>query len=136
MGIAGLSNYSSTSFWYAKTKSSTSNDYENETAFGLPTSGNNNQNELASTTKKPTTSVAYSRCITANIKTEEMYGTKVADGEMVYSYKASEQMLGDFGNTDMYAGMQSVMEHANKLLQEMQWQNELHLRDVNKTGLK
>lgn len=201
MAIAGLGTYSSTSFYYASTGRSKSSKSADEAAFGLLANGNENKNSNDVAVTKPTQAVPYSRCITANIRTEEMFASQSADGEMIYSYKASEQsfkiwvnsdgenksysiegidkdgqaftkefdphnvdpeyadfpefsalcmylqnteetadllaneyfasddilekknymeMLGNFGNDDMFAGMQSMIDYANKMFNEMQ----------------
>lgn len=161
----------------------------------------NNESNTEEIYNKVNNSVAYTRCITASVKTQEMYASQSESGEMVFSYKESEQsfqiwinsdgnnktysiegtdkngelfskefnpfdvdpenadfpefsalcmyinntnetadllaneyfssddilekknyfdMLGNFGNDDAFAGVSSMLEHANKLFQEMQ----------------
>lgn len=71
--------------------------------LGLVPGQNNNQDETADTVGKParaSVTVPYTRCITTTIQTEEMYASQSENGEMVYSYKASEQSFNIYINSD------------------------------------
>lgn len=104
MGIVGLGTYSSTSFYYKMTNKRRSENAANDAAFGLLSDDKNNQNAVATTTntKSATSSVstAYSRCITANIRTEQLYASQNTVGEMIYSYQACEQSFKIWINSD------------------------------------
>ena len=103
MGIAGLSTYSSSSYYFAMSNKGKSEGTNTEAVFGL-LSGKNDNKDTAELTANSTDvampSVPYTRCIMANIKTEEVYGAKSEDGEMIYSYKASEQSFKIWINSD------------------------------------
>lgn len=103
MGIAGLSTYSSSSYYFAMSNKGKSEGTNTEAVFGL-LSGKNDNKDTAELTANSTDvampSVPYTRCIMANIKTEEVYVAKSEDGEMIYSYKASEQSFKIWINSD------------------------------------
>ena len=97
MGIAGLGTYNS-GFYYDRTwgySGANNKDFVNALA-----SENNNKNELVTTGKTSVTPTGYTRCITANIRTEEMIALQSAAGEMIYSYQASEQCFKIWINSD------------------------------------
>ena len=50
-----------------------------------------NNTKASSAANRGGGAVPYTRCITANIKTQEMLASQSEDGEMIYSYQASEQ---------------------------------------------
>lgn len=101
MGIAGVGTYNSTSFYYAM-RSRGKNSSSDENSFGLMNKEDSEQTGVSSATNNGIvgTKVAYSRCITANIRSEEVYASQSADGEMIYSYKASEQSFKIWINSD------------------------------------
>ena len=103
MGIAGLGTYSSTSFYYKMTSQGDNTNVNDKFDLGLVPGQNNNQDETADTVGKPartSVTVPYTRCITTTIQTEEMYASQSENGEMVYSYKASEQSFNIYINSD------------------------------------
>lgn len=103
MGIAGLGTYSSTSFYYAMTNRSKNSNVGNDSTFGFLPETEGEQTNVATTSNKTgvaTAGAAYSRCITASIRSEELLATQSADGEMIYSYKASEQSFKIWINSD------------------------------------
>ena len=103
MGIAGLGTYSSTSFYYAMSNRNKNSNVGNESAFGFLTETDGEQSNVATTpnnTSVATAGAAYSRCITASIRSEELFASQSADGEMIYSYKASEQSFKIWINSD------------------------------------
>ena len=103
MGIAGLGTYSSTSFYYKMTSKGNNTNVNDKFDLGLVPGQNNNQDETADTVDKPartSVTVPYTRCITTTIQTEEMYASQSENGEMVYSYKASEQSFNIYINSD------------------------------------
>lgn len=102
MGIAGLGTYS-TSFYYKMTSQGNNTNVNDKFDLGLVPGQNNNQDETADTVGKPartSVTVPYTRCITTTIQTEEMYASQSENGEMVYSYKASEQSFNIYINSD------------------------------------
>lgn len=102
MGIAGLGTYNSTSFYYATSYKSKNSNVEKEPSYDfLPEeTGSAQTDSLPSKTTDEAVQTAYSRCITANIRTEELYASKSSDGELIYSYKASEQSFKIWINSD------------------------------------
>lgn len=103
MGIVGLGAYSSTSFYYKMTKQSNNTNINDEFAFGMMSGKMDKQDETAETVDKPaktSVTIPYTRCITTTIQTEEMYASQSENGEMVYSYKASEQSFHIYINSD------------------------------------
>ena len=102
MGVAGLGTYSSTSFYYKMTNQSNTN-INDEFGFGLLSGKMDKQDESADAVDKPartSVTVPYTRCITTTSQTEEMYASQSENGEMVYSYKASEQSFNIYINSD------------------------------------
>lgn len=102
MGITGLGTYS-TSFYYKMTSQGNNTNVNDKFDLGLVPGQNNNQDETADTVGKPartSVTVPYTRCITTTIQTEEMYASQSGNGEMVYSYKASEQSFNIYINSD------------------------------------
>lgn len=102
MGITGLGTYS-TSFYYKMTSQGNNTNVNDKFDLGLVPGQNNNQDETADTVGKPartSVTVPYTRCITTTIQTEEMYASQSENGEMVYSYKASEQSFNIYINSD------------------------------------
>lgn len=103
MGIAGLGTYSSNSFYYAMTNRSKNSNVGNDSSFGFLPETEGEQTNVAITSNKTdvaTAGAAYSRCITASIRSEELLASQSADGEMIYSYKASEQSFKIWINSD------------------------------------
>lgn len=102
MGITGLGTYS-TSFYYKMTSQGNNTNVNDKFDLGLVPGQNNNQDETVDTVGKPartSVTVPYTRCITTTIQTEEMYASQSENGEMVYSYKASEQSFNIYINSD------------------------------------
>ncbi len=92
MSIPGLGTYNNSSYFFAAvSKSREAGNTGNDFSFsGLLSRDNSETTELAPReTALPST--PYKRIITANIKTEEMTATIASNGEMIYSYSASEQ---------------------------------------------
>ena len=103
MGITGLGTYSSTSYYLEMRSRGKNSNVGNESAFGLTPKTDGEQTDVAPTSNKTAVGAAqtaYSRCITANIKSEELVARKSADGEMIYSYQASEQSFKIWINSD------------------------------------
>ena len=100
MGIAGLGTYSNASFYYAGMYSSKTSGVETDKTFDATAKENDNSTAVQNVSNKTSAVVAYSRCITATIKTEEVVGSEAANGEMIYSYKASEQSFNIWINSD------------------------------------
>ena len=92
MSIPGLGTYNNSSYFFAAvSKGRGVGDLGNDFSFsGLLARDNSETTELAPR-EKTLPSTPYTRIITANIKTEEMTATIAANGEMIYSYSASEQ---------------------------------------------
>ena len=92
MSIPGLGTYNNSSYFFAAVgKSRGAGDMGNDFSFnGLLAQDNRDTMEL-SPREKALPSTPYTRIITANIKTEEMTATIASNGEMIYSYSASEQ---------------------------------------------
>ena len=110
MGITGLGTYS-TSFYYKMTSQGNNTNVNDKFDLGLVPGQNNNQDETADTVGKPartSVTVPYTRCITTTIQTEEMYASQSENGEMVYSYKASEQSFNIYINSDGQNKMYSI----------------------------
>lgn len=110
MGITGLGTYS-TSFYYKMTSQGNNTNVNDKFDLGLVPGQNNNQDETADTVGKPartSVTVPYTRCITTTIHTEEMYASQSENGEMVYSYKASEQSFNIYINSDGQNKMYSI----------------------------
>ena len=97
MGIAGLATYSSTRYFCAYMSNNKNNGIDTEGEF--PVLASENKAEKISPKENTSVSVPYTRCITASIKTEEVYGAE-SNGEMIYSYKASEQSFKIWINSD------------------------------------
>ena len=92
MAIPGLGTYNNSSYFFAAVSSGRgSQGTRNDFSFGgLLERGNNDTAELKAS-EKALPSTPYTRIITAKIKTEEMMATMASNGEMIYSYSASEQ---------------------------------------------
>lgn len=92
MSIPGLGTYSNSSYFFAAvSKSRGAGNTGNDFSFsGLLSRDNSETTELAAR-DKALPSTPYTRIITAKIKTEEMTATIASNGEMIYSYSASEQ---------------------------------------------
>lgn len=60
----------------------------------------NNETNIEEISNKVNNSVTYTRCITASIKTQEMYASQSENGEMVFSYRKSEQSFQIWINSD------------------------------------
>ncbi len=92
MSIPGLGTYNSSSYFFAAvSKSRGVGNTGNDFSFGGPLSRDNSETTELSSREKVLPSTPYTRIITANIKTEEMTATIASNGEMIYSYSASEQ---------------------------------------------
>ena len=92
MSIPGLGTYNNSSYFFAAvSKSRGAGDMGNDFSFG----GLLERDSYDTTELRPREnalpSTPYTRIITANIKTEEMTATIASNGEMIYSYSASEQ---------------------------------------------
>ena len=88
MGIAGLGTYSSSSYYYAsvsRNRNNLSSEMPNDFSGLITQNGGNNVATADSNTHVARPS--YTRCITANIMTEEMFAAKNDSGEMIYSYQ-------------------------------------------------
>ena len=92
MSIPGLGTYNNSSYFFAAvSKSRGAGDMGNDFSFnGLLARDNRDTMEL-SPREKALPSTPYTRIISANIKTEEMTATIASNGEMIYSFSASEQ---------------------------------------------
>ena len=92
MSIPGLGTYNNSSYFFAAiSKGRAVGDMGNDFSFsGLLARDNSETTELTPR-ENALPSTPYTRIITANIKTEEMTATIAANGEMIYSYSASEQ---------------------------------------------
>ena len=103
MGIAGLSTYSSNSFYYEMNSRSKNGNISDGSLFGFMPGADEAKTTATSKTNNTlevSAQMAYSRCITANIRSEELLASQSADGEMIYSYKASEQNFKIWINSD------------------------------------
>ena len=103
MGIAGLCTYSSTGFYYAMNNRSKTGTANKESDFGILQEKDNEKTQSSPTTNSSALEPVqgtYSRCISANIRTEELFASRSAEGELVYSYKASEQSFRIWINSD------------------------------------
>ena len=102
MSIAGLGTYSSKSFYYASLTKSRSKGLSNGAEFfeNQTTQNGEEQYGLREAAKQAVRTSPYTRCITANIKTEEMYASWADNGEMIYSYQATEQRFQIFIKSD------------------------------------
>ena len=92
MSIPGLGTYNNSSYFFAAVSSGRgSQGMRNDFSFGgLLDRGGHDTTELMPR-EKALPSAPYTRIITAKIKTEEMTATMTSNGEMIYSYSASEQ---------------------------------------------
>lgn len=102
MSIAGLGTYSSKSFYYTSLSKSRSKGLSNGAEFfeNQATQNGEEQYGLREAAKQAVRTSPYTRCITANIKTEEMYASWSDNGEMIYSYQATEQRFQIFIKSD------------------------------------
>ena len=102
MSIAGLGTYSSKSFYYASLTKSRSKGLSNGAEFFENQTNQNGEEQygLREAAKQAVRTSPYTRCITANIKTEEMYASWADNGEMIYSYQATEQRFQIFIKSD------------------------------------
>ncbi len=92
MSIPGLGTYNNSSYFFAAvSRSGGAGNKGNDFSFGgLLGRDDSNTTELMPI-EKALPSAPYTRIITAKIKTEEMTATMASNGEMIYSYSASEQ---------------------------------------------
>lgn len=102
MSIAGLGTYGSKSFYYASVTKSRSKGLSNGAEFfeNQVTQNGGEQYGLREAAKQAVRTSPYTRCITADIKTEEMYVSQSDNGEMIYSYQAAEQRFQIFIKSD------------------------------------
>ena len=92
MSIPGLGTYNNSSYFFtAVGKSRGAGDMGNDFSFGGLLARDNRDTMELSPREKALPSTPYTRIITANIRTEEMTATIASNGEMIYSYSASEQ---------------------------------------------
>ena len=92
MSIPGLGTYSNSSYFFAAvSKSRGAGNTGNDFSFGGLLSRDNSETTELAARDKALPSTPYTRIITAKIKTEEMTATIASNGEMIYSYSASEQ---------------------------------------------
>ena len=92
MSIPGLGTYNNSSYFFAAVgKSRGAGDMGNDFSFGGLLARDNRDTMELSPREKALPSTLYTRIITANIKTEEITATIASNGEMIYSYSASEQ---------------------------------------------
>ena len=92
MSIPGLGTYNNSSYFFAAVSSGKNfQGMKNDFSFGgLLERGSHDTTELRPR-ENALPSTPYTRIITANIRTEEMTATIASNGEMIYSYSASEQ---------------------------------------------
>ena len=101
MGIAGLGTYSSSSYYYAAvTRSRNTSDANSLADFGGLMAQSEGTNVATSNNTSVATRPSYTRCITANIMTEEMFASQNDSGEMIYSYQRTEQSFQIYINSD------------------------------------
>ena len=92
MSIPGLGTYNNSSYFFAAVgKSRGAGDMGNDFSFGGLLASDNRDTMELSPREKALPSTPYTRIITANIKTEEITATIASNGEIIYSYSASEQ---------------------------------------------
>ncbi len=92
MSIPGLGTYNNSSYFFAAvSKSRGAGDMGNDFSFGGLLARDNRDTMELSPRENALPSTPYTRIITANIRTEEMTATIASNGEMIYSYSASEQ---------------------------------------------
>ena len=92
MSIPGLGTYNNSSYFFAAvSKSRGAGNTGNDFSFGGLLSRDNSETTELAARDKALPSTPYTRIITAKIKTEEMTATIASNGEMIYSYSASEQ---------------------------------------------
>ena len=110
MSIAGLGTYSSSGYYYkAVTKSrsgSLSNVSDDYLSKEIPK--DDPMHDFKDAVRKAVTSSPYSKCIIANIKTEELYASQDDSGEMIYSYQKTEQSFQVFIKSDGHNKTYSV----------------------------
>ena len=92
MSIPGLGTYNNSSYFFAAvSKSRGVGNMGNDFSFGGLLSRDNSETTGLASRETALPSTPYTRIITANIRTEEMTATIASNGEMIYSYSASEQ---------------------------------------------
>ena len=92
MSIPGLGTYNNSSYFFAAvSKSRGAGNMGNDFSFGGLLSRDNSETTGLASRETALPSTPYTRIITANIRTEEMTATIASNGEMIYSYSASEQ---------------------------------------------
>ncbi len=92
MSIPGLGTYNNSSYFFtAVSKGRGVGDMGNDFSFGGLLARDNKDTMELSQRENALPSTPYTRIITANIRTEEMTATIASNGEMIYSYSASEQ---------------------------------------------
>ena len=92
MAIPGLGTYNNSSYFFAAVSSGRgSQGMRNDFSFGGLLERGDHDTTEHTTREKALPSAPYTRIITANIKSEEMTATMGSNGEMIYSYSASEQ---------------------------------------------
>ena len=91
MSIPGLGTYNTSCFFMAVGRSREAGKQSDSLSFGGLLNRNSNETDELITSEKALPSTPYRRIITASIKTEEMKASVASNGEMIYSYSASEQ---------------------------------------------
>ena len=124
MSIAGLGTFQSKTSYYAMFRGGKGNDLGAQDSFNGKLAQDdaygiwNDKNMLAEVSGESEASkdmdamcipimskgygdpAAYTRCITANIKTREAYAQQNSDGEVIYSYRETEQSFNIIINSD------------------------------------
>ena len=80
-----------------------------------------NNTKASSAANRGGGAIPYTRCITANIKTQEMLASRSEDGEMIYSYQSSEQefrILIDSDGTNKSYRIKGTLENGEEFERE------------------
>ena len=92
MSIPGLGTYNNTSLYFmAVNRGREAGKQSDNLSFGGMLYRDSKATDELKTREKALPSTPYKRIITASLKTEEMTATVASNGEMIYSYSASEQ---------------------------------------------
>ena len=92
MSIPGLGTYNNSSYFFAAvSRSGGAGNKGNDFSFGGLLGCDDSDTTELMPREKALPSAPYTKIITAKIKTEEMTATMASNGEMIYSYSASEQ---------------------------------------------
>ena len=105
MSIGALSTaFAGASFYFGTSRANQSEELSSFEAAAR--SRLNEDNSDTGEAVRKSSSVPYTRCITANIKTQQMLATTSENGEMLYSYSSSEQhfqiLINSDGNNKSY----------------------------------